>query len=89
MARTSRDLIFWHQSRMARADSSEFARNGHGDFAEVNFAGRAGNRDVVTTFHCVAVAAEGTGGFVDRDFGSTDDGGDAPCGLCGCASLFF
>ena len=67
----------------------ELGRNGHGDFAEVNFAGRAGNRDVITTFYGVAVAAEGTGGFVDRDFGSTDDGGDAPCGLCGCASLFF
>ena len=67
----------------------ELGRNGHGDFAEVNFAGRAGNRDVITTFYGVAVAAEGTGGFVDRDFGSTDDGGNAPCGLCGCASLFF
>ncbi len=61
----------------------EFAGNGHGDFAQVNFAGRAGNRDVITTFYCVAVAAEGTGGFVDRDFGSTDDGGDAPCCLFG------
>ena len=58
----------------------ELGRNGHGDFAEVNFAGRAGNRDVITTFYGVAVAAEGTGGFVDRDFGSTDDGRNAPCG---------
>ena len=58
----------------------KLAGNGHGDFAEVNFAGRTGNRDVVTTLDGVAVAAEGTGGFVDRDFGSTDDGGDAPCG---------
>ena len=61
----------------------ELAGNGHGDFAEVNFAGRAGNRDVITTFYGVAVAAEGTGGFVDRDFGGTDDGRNAPCGLCG------
>ena len=61
----------------------ELAGNGHGDFAEVNFAGRTRNRDVITTFYGVAVAAECTGGFVDRDFGSTDDGGDAPCGLFG------
>ena len=33
----------------------EFGRNGHGDFAEVNFAGRTGNRDEVTTFNGVAV----------------------------------
>ena len=58
----------------------ELARNGHGDFAEVDFAGRTRDRDVVTTFNGVAVAAEGTGGFVDRDLGSADDGGDAPCG---------
>ena len=58
----------------------EFARNGHGDFAQVNFAGRTRNRDVITTFNGVAVAAEGTGGFVDRDFGSTDDGRNTPCG---------
>ena len=58
----------------------EFARNGHGDFAEIDFAGRAVKRDVVTTFYGVAVAAEGAGGFVDRDFGGADDGGDAPCG---------
>ena len=55
----------------------ELGRNGHGDFAEINFAGRAVKRDVVTTFYGVAVAAEGAGGFVDRDFGGTDDGGDA------------
>ena len=67
----------------------ELAGNSHGDFAEVNFASRTADGDVITTFNRIAVAAEGTGGFVDRDFGSTDDGGNAPCGLCGCASLFF
>ena len=55
----------------------ELGGDGHGDFAQVNFAGRAVKRDVVTTFYGVAVAAEGAGGFVDRDFGGTDDGGDA------------
>ena len=60
----------------------EFARNGHGDFAQVNFAGRAADGDVITAFNRIAVAAEGTGGFVDRDFGSTDDGRNTPCGLC-------
>ena len=58
----------------------ELGRNGHGDFAEVNFAGRTGNRDEVTTFNGVAVAAECTGGFVDRDFRGTDDGRNTPCG---------
>ena len=33
----------------------ELGRNGHGDFAEVNFAGRTGNRDIITTFYGVAV----------------------------------
>ena len=33
----------------------ELGRNGHGDFAKVNFAGRAGNRDEITTFYGVAV----------------------------------
>ena len=61
----------------------EFAGDGHGDFAEVNFAGRTRNRDEITTFNGVAVAAEGTGGFVDRDFGGTDDGRNTPCGFCG------
>ena len=64
----------------------ELGRNGHGDFAEIDFAGRAADGDEVTTFDRVAVAAEGTGGFVDRDLGSTDDGGNAPCGVCG---VFF
>ena len=45
-----------------------------------DFTGRTRNRDEVTAFHSVAVAAEGTGGFVDRDFGSTDDGRNTPCG---------
>ena len=58
----------------------ELGRNGHGDFAEVNFAGRAADGDIITAFNRIAVAAEGTGGFVDRDFGSTDDGRNAPCG---------
>ena len=58
----------------------ELGRNGHGDFAEINFASRTGNRDKITTFYGVAAAAECTGGFVDRDFGGADDGGDAPCG---------
>ena len=68
----------------------ELGRNGHGDFAEIDFAGRAGNRDEITTFYGVAVAAEGTGGFVDRDFGGTDDGRNAPCGLnrrFGCVAV--
>ena len=30
------------------------------------------------------LAAEGTGFFVDRDFGGTDDGRNAPCGLREC-----
>ena len=54
------------------------ARNGHGDLSKANFAGRTRNRDVITTFNGVAVAAECTGGFVDRDFGGTDDGGNTP-----------
>ena len=60
----------------------ELAGNGHGDLSKVNFAGRTRNRDVITAFNRIAVAAEGTGGFVDRDFGSTDDGRNTPCGLC-------
>ena len=58
----------------------ELRGNSHGDFAQVNFASRTTDRDVVTTFHGVTVAAEGTGCLVDRDFGGTDDGRNAPCG---------
>ena len=35
----------------------ELAGNGHGDFAEVNFAGRTRNRDVIITFYGMVVAA--------------------------------
>ena len=59
----------------------EFARNGHGDLAEVDLAGRAADGDIITAFNRIAVAAEGAGGFVDRDFGGTDDGRNAPRGL--------
>ena len=61
----------------------EFARNGHGDLAEVDLAGRAADGDIITAFQRIAVAAECAGGFVDRDFGGTDDGRNAPCGLFG------
>ena len=61
----------------------EFARNGHGDLAEVDLAGRAADGDIITAFNRIAVAAECAGGFVDRDFGGTDDGRNAPCGLFG------
>ena len=55
----------------------ELGGDGHGDFAQVDFARRAADGDVIAAFDGVAVAGECAGGFVDRDFGGTDDGGDA------------
>ena len=58
----------------------ELGGNGHGDFAQVDFARRAADGDVIAAFDGVAVAGEGAGGFVDGDFGGADDGGDTPSG---------
>ncbi len=43
-----------------------FSGNGHGDFAEVNFAGRGGSRDIVATFDRVVVAVDDTRIFVEK-----------------------
>ena len=61
----------------------ELGGDGHGDFAQVDFARCAADGDVIAAFDGVAVVGECAGGFVDGDFGGADDGGDTPYGLFG------